>query len=588
MDSLSSSGLTSPSDINYPRGQLVSPFGTASNTKNQQQRESLDKQQQQPTPRYTTVGSVYNPQASQPLQPPARRGRTIKWPPTPHSESPHPLYKSALSDLSYRTTPQIPQTPPSNLRNFQHYSPLRQNFDRAVSPPPTSPAALHFSNHDRDIAMQMPPDLDVPLQSPKTLANMLRLDPPHHGSTVNSSKHDTNIYANDGGHQGEDGDDADDDDDGIEEVEPLRRMSVKSLTNLASYLNPMQKPAQKLLTKAQLAPTLSDPYAQEMQMLSYQQQEAMGEQRNFPLGGFRHTRSDPVATGDVFQSDRVGENSGLNRPMRIPPGFDIPQQRGIINPAFQVSREPTPGTFLSKGPGVPQPLTAGPPGQRQYRNSALESMNAMSSNFRRPQDFDEQALMPNPYNAQIQRRHPQYSLDRNSSPSFESEGLSSVRAMLAQGKAKGKAKGTIKSKVVDSLSAEDVHDWYLEGLPANFGCDTMLLSQDWIRDYPLDQTHERRRIENCTVHMSRTLRHFYSGTDMFNKSIAEAIEERNRRAFHRTLGVIGGERKKTRSNAKMIIEDAIAIPTHEHAEPLLSMAFQTFANYNDTFLNGSS
>src|SRR5690625_3388660 len=33
--------------------------------------------QQQPT--YTTAGTIYNPNSSQPLQPPARRGRATKW-----------------------------------------------------------------------------------------------------------------------------------------------------------------------------------------------------------------------------------------------------------------------------------------------------------------------------------------------------------------------------------------------------------------------------------------------------------------------------------------------------------------------------
>lgn len=574
MDSLSSSGLTSPSDINYGRGHLVSPFGTAFNTSNHHQQKNLD--QQQPTPKYTTVGSVYNPQASQPLQPPARRGRTIKWPPTPHSESPHSLLpKSALSTLPYRNTnPHIPQTPPSNLTSIQHYSPLRQNFDRAVSPHPSSPAAFHFSNHDRDIAMQMPRNLNVPLQSPPTMANVLRVNSPRVDTAVDSGNYDASLYGNNGGDQEEDDDDADDD--GIEEVEPLRRMSVKSLTNLASYLNPMQKPAQKLLTKAQLAPTLTDPYGQEMQVPSYQHPEFLGEPRSL----LRPSRSDLTATGD-----RADKNSGLSRPLRVPPGFDVLSQNGNPNPGYQAAREPTPRSLLYKGPGVPQPLTAGPPGQRSYRTPALESMNVMP--IQRTPDFDERSLMPNPYNTQIEDRRPQYSLDRGSSPSFESEGLSSFRAMIAQSTAKAKAKGIIKSKVVDSMSAEDVRDWYLDGLPANFGHDTVLLSQDWTRDYPLDQTHDRRRVENFTMHMSRTLRHFYSGTDMFNKTITEAIEEKNRRAFHRTLGVIGGERKKTRSTAKISIEDAVAIPTHEHAEPLLSMAFQTFANYAETPLNGS-
>lgn len=572
MNSLTPGGLTSPRDVPNVRGQLVSPYETASKTENQQQQE------QQPTPKYTTVGSVYNPQASQPLQPPARRGRTIKWPPTPHSDSPHPLLpKSAFSALSYRNpNPHIPQTPPATLGSFQHYSPLRQNFDRAVSPS-TSPAAFNFGNNERDVTMQMPANLDGPLRSPTELANILRGNSLGVHSTVGLNKDDAKLQGDDGGDDEDDDVDTDDDPAG----EPLRRMSVKSLTNLASYLNPMQKPAQKLLSKAQLAPILTNPYAQEM-LPSYQPQDFLGEQRSLLPDGSRHTRSDPVAMGNLLQSDRAGESSGRIRPLRIPPGFDFPPQRGSMGPGYQALRDSTPGA-LARGTGVPQPLTAGPPGQRQYRTSALESMDAMPNSFRRSQDIDEETLMPNPYNAHIQHHHPQYSLDAESNPAFDNEGLSSIREMLAQGKGKGRA--TNKSKVVDTLSAEDVSDLYPEGFPANFGVDTMLLSRDWAQDYPLDQTHERRRAANITEHMSRTLRHFYSGADMFNKTIDEAIQDRDRRAFHRTLGVIGGERKKAKNNPELRVEDAAAMPTHEHAEPLLNMAFQTFLNCYDTQSN---
>ncbi|KAK7748394.1 hypothetical protein SLS62_008657 [Diatrype stigma] len=420
--------------------------------------------------------------------------------------------------------------------------------------------------------------LDAPLRSPTELANMLRGNQPGVQATAGPSKHDAKLQGDDGG--GDD-DDADTDDDPA--GEPLRRMSVKSLTNLASYLNPMQKPAQKLLSKAQLAPIMTNPYAQEM-LSSYQPQDSMGEQRSLPLNGSRHTRSDPVAMGDLLQSARAGESSGRNRPLRIPPGFDFPPQRGSMGPGYQAVRDSTPGA-LPRGAGVPQPLTAGPPGQRHYRASALESMDAMPNNFRRSQDINEEALMPNPYNAHIQHHHPQYSLDAESSAAFENDGLSSIREMLAQGNGKGRA--TIRSKVVDTLPAEDVSDLYPEGLPANFGINTMLLPRDWAQDYPLDQTHERRRATNITEHMSRTLRHFYSGADMFDKTIDEAIEDRNRRAFHQTLGVIGGERKKAKINPELRIKDAAAIPTHEHAEPLLNMAFQTFLNFQDTQSNDS-
>ncbi len=589
MDNLASGRLTSPADIPINvRGQLTSPFETISKTQYQQQEKLQEKQQQEQlaAPKYTTVGSVYNPQASQPLQPPARRGRTIKWPPTPHSESPHLGFSQAtLSALPYRNSnSHLPQTSPTTLGSFQHYSPLRQNFDRAASPPSTNPATFHISSHNKDILMQAHPTISIPQKPSMALPNMLRGGSPCANVAVGRGKlDDANTHSDDEEEDDDDDDDDDGDDADFGEKEYLRRMSVKSLTNLASYLNPMQKPAQKLLSRTRPLPIPANSYTQAGQSSSYRQpSDVMGEERFLPFGSVRHTRSDPVATCDLLQSDRADENGGLNRPLRIPPGFYGPSQKGINVQGFQAAREPTSDAILSKGFGAPQPLTAGPPGQRQYRASALEStVNAMQGGFRR--NCDEQPLMPNPYTAQMQRRQPPYSID-DLGPSFDSEDLSSIRAMLNLGESNDKRNA--KSRVMDSMSAEDARKWYPHGLPPNFNHDTVPVPRDWT-DYPLDRMRERRRVENLTTHMAKTLDHFYSGTDMFSKTIAEATEEKKDQHFRERLGVIGGERKKYRRNPNMSIEDAIRIPAHEHCGPLLSMAFQTFVNYNEISPNGT-
>ncbi|RYP33390.1 hypothetical protein DL767_004795 [Monosporascus sp. MG133] len=517
MDSLPSNRLTSPADDTSVRGQQLASLDTSFKSQ---------EQQQQPTQIYTTVGSVYNPQAAQPLQPPARRGRTIKWPPTPHSESTHShLPKSTLNALPYRNNiSHISQSPPTTLNNFHHYSPLRQNFDRAVNPC-GSPAPHHIPSQDSDIH----------LRTAMILPNMSRGNSPGATTAVGSDKHDgTNMYS--------------DYDEDVEGVEHLKQMSVKTLTNLASYLNPMQKAAQKLLSRARPIAAATPTYAQ--------------------------ARQSPLP----------------------PPGFTGPPQKNTIGPGFQARRPSTPSASLLQGAGVPQPLTAGPPGQRHYRTSALEStFGAMQNSFRRTPGLDDNGSMPNPYNEQIHRRHLVYSGDGESSPSFGSERAPSRqkvfgldRAAMLEAAAMGldKPKEQTKSKILaDTLGAEEVDKWYPGGIPTEFNYDTMVVPEDWTKDYPLDNTHERRRVESFATHMDRTIRHFYSGTDMSNKTIAEAIEEKNRRVLKRTLGVIGGERSKTKGkieNPKIAIEDAIKIPAHEHVKPLLSMALQTLANLQES------
>ncbi|RYP23683.1 hypothetical protein DL765_000979 [Monosporascus sp. GIB2] len=565
MDSLASNPLTSPADDSSARVQQLASLDTAFKSQ---------EQQQQPTQIYTTVGSVYNPQAAQPLQPPARRGRTIKWPPTPHSESTHShLPKATLNALPYRSNiSHISQSPPTTLNSFHHYSPLRQNFDRAVTPC-GSPAPHHLLRRDSDIH----------LRAGMTLPNMSRGNSPGATTAVGSDKHDdTNIHS--------------DYDEDVEGVEQLKQMSVKTLTNLASYLNPMQKAAQKLLSRARPIAAATPTYIQARQPPLYHQPSGiMREQRSLPFSSLRHTRSDPVAATSL-QPERFDDNGCPNRSFRPPPGLTALPQNNTIGPGFQARRAPTPSASQSRGAGVPQPLTAGPPGQRHYRTSALEStVSAMQNSFRRTPGLDDNGLMPNPYNEQIHRRHLVYSGAGESSSSVGSErpssrqkvlGLDRVVMLETAAMELDTPKEQTKSKILaDTLGAEEVDKWYPGGIPTEFNYDTMVVPEDWTKDYPLENTHERRRVESLATHMDETIRHFYSGADTYNKTLAEAIEEKNRRVLERTLGVIGGERSKTRGKIekpKIAIEDAIKVPAHEHVKPLLSMALQTLANLQES------
>lgn len=520
-----------------------------------EQEQGKQGQAQQPAQVYTTVGSLYNPQASQPLQAPARRGRNIKWPPTPHSESPRPgLAKSALSSLPYiNTNHHLPQSPPANFHNFPHYSPLRQNIDRAISPQ----------------ARDMP--------------SILSSKSPAASSVVSFGKRDgTNNHGDD--HQ-----DGEEKDEGLGEEEPLKHMSIMALRNLASYTNPMQKRAQKMLDAHRRLPLVSSHTQPKLSPSYHEPSDILGEQRNRPLSG-RPTHSDPVAMAGILQS----EQANGSRSLRFPPGLGYPSQGTATPTGHKTTGESTPVSILSRGPGAPQPLTAGPPGQRHYRSSALESaMHSIHGGLRRHNDSDGQSqgqgLIPNPYNSQMLRGRAPTFTDRDSRLSFEHEPALSIQGTLdlENGNEDGESK-----LVVDSMRAEDVKAWYPNELPANFGRATVPVPADWTREYPLDATHERRRAENLATHLARTREHFYSGTGMFDKSIAEAIEEKDRRIMHHTigvtgseLGVIGGERKKAKSNAKLSIAEASRIPRHEHIEPLLSMALQNFAKLNETRLN---
>ena len=520
-------------------------------------------QEPQPPQVYTTVGSLYNPQASQPLQAPTRRGRNIKWPPTLLSDPPRPaLTKAMLSSLPYITNHHLTQSPPNDLHNLLHYSPLRQNFDRAVSPPSNGPVS----------ALPVGQTRDTPSFAATTIPNILGDSSPGTIATAGFGKAGDTISRADEREEGEK------DEESLGDDEALRRMNVRALRNLASYDNPMQRRAQKILSGVKPLPSANPRVQARPSPSYYEPTEPMDEQRGHVLSG-RNTRSDPVAMTNILQQERTGGT----QPLKFPPGLGYPHQGIAGFSGLQITREESPASILSRGPGAPQPLTAGPPGQRHYRASALESvMHGVQSSMRKNVEIEDQGLIPNPYNGQVLHGQTPITVDKESGLSFDTDTPSFTQDMLAF----GNSKETTKPRyVVDTMCAEDVQVWYPEGLPAGFGRATTIVPKHWADDYPLDSTHEQRRKSNLKSHDARTREHFYSGTYMFNKTIAEASEERTRRIMHRTIGVgsevgvIGGERRQSQSNAKIKVEDACRIPRHEHAEPLLSMAFQTFAKH---------
>ncbi|UKZ74081.1 hypothetical protein TrVFT333_001737 [Trichoderma virens FT-333] len=175
-------------------------------------------------PTYTTAGTIYNPSSSQRLQPPARRGRLLKL----NSEaSGFPLDaakfgtpRSMLSDAQFRSDAST-KVPAATA--IQQYSPLQQNYDRAVSPvvSPTHEPGMSFHG-----------------VRPHNASLHAGADSPH-VSLFDNGKGKAVATNN--------GSSSDDDDDIVNSA--LMNMTVKSLQNLASYPNPNQKSAQKALLR---------------------------------------------------------------------------------------------------------------------------------------------------------------------------------------------------------------------------------------------------------------------------------------------------------------------------------------------------
>lgn len=428
--------------------------------------------------KFTTVGSIYNPHAT-PLQPPARRGRTIKWPPQPDPSMPN----SSLPGYSFTTQS---DSPPPSITRPPHYSPLQQNYDRAVSPT-VSPASPGMS------AMSTMP------ATSSLSAN---------AAVPGNQNDDANMENQAAG------------DDDIDGGENLQKMSVKSLTNLASYPNPMQKNAQKMLSRA----------------------------RQTPLPDLRNTRSDPVAMASLLQSDGAGDH-------------DL---------QYRYAKDSSYSTILSKGLGAPQPLTAGPPGLRQHKSSTFDHA---AFNRQRP-GVNEDTAMLHPNALQMASRRYQYPSEGIPTSAARSGGVPLVQGVLNIDK--------YAAKMGDTLSADEAQQsYYPRGLPTNFNHHT---SPTTPLCYPLEESGlcKTRSQDHMKDHQAKIDAFFYAGNEMLNKSIDDAIIEKNRRDFERTMGITSDCQKPPKGkvvNHRLTIQEANAIPTSEHAAPLLSMLFQTLVNH---------
>ncbi|KAF3768462.1 hypothetical protein M406DRAFT_71467 [Cryphonectria parasitica EP155] len=269
---------------------------------------------------YTTVGSIFNPEVASQLPAPAQRGRAKRCPPIVSDDI------AALDQFVQANAPyeQRQPTPPSTATIMKEYSPLQQNRERAADPV----AALTFQERIATEAlmnMSKPttpfhegPPRDKHIRTPQDQVTPVR-------GGGNASGHDDQWSGN------------------------MRHHSVKALTNLASYPNRHQQAAQRVLDRGRKSarPTPTGPAAHRGRPVTpaYHMQNASG-----PGGQY----SSPSSSSPWGLRDHNDYNHNDHHPAH-----------GHINNTSQ------PGG-CSGGYGAPRPLTAGPPGQRQYKAATLE------------------------------------------------------------------------------------------------------------------------------------------------------------------------------------------------------------------------
>ncbi|KAI1760213.1 hypothetical protein GGR53DRAFT_470540 [Hypoxylon sp. FL1150] len=540
-------------------------------------------QSQSDNRQYTTVGSVWQPQ-SQPMQAPERRGRTLKsFMSQPFGsdfsafvDSGVPQSSSNQYSTQYYSHQHPPQSRPAQF--VPQYSPLQQNFDRAVSPIRLpSPRGLHYNHYNQSDSPAVQQFNTQDEYHYAKFANMseqqkriapvipvMPLRPVQGNQGEGPNKRDVvknpSVDTVEEDEEGSEMDEHDDDELNL----ALMRMPTKTLSNLASFKNPMQKAAQRILAMARQNPSAA----------------TAGNQAN-PQGVTRPPPGFSGPAGMASANNRSDSDYSFSDPVYMPFGQ---------NPSLSAARDSsTYPAILARGPGAPQPLTAGPPGQRQFRPTGVES--PWTDKTRGSHSLENMSPDYKPFgSAQAQQQRAMHAASQQSNPPQRPEGRPLANRWGASTVPWGMNAGkSSEEKITDTLTAEEASRFYPQGLPADFNYNTVPIADDW-QERRLREVEEEEMRKNPMLmqqspewqaeRKAQLDRDFYGGNSMINKSLDMAIHEQGSR---KTLRAIGSEMKEAKmaagkvENRKLTVEQADSIPTHRHAEPLLSMLYQTLA-----------
>lgn len=431
------------------------------------------------------------------------------------------------------------RSPPTTASSLKHYTPLQQNSDRAIEPP-MCPSVLGRTLSESSSTLSLN---SVPSQGNTNSLN-------GNGRLLDDMR-------------------LTDDEKDEEELTRMSVLPVRTITNLASYPNPSQKLAQKALDRAR-------------ETIKAAAESSRSLTPNLSQKG-------------VQRLEGTGARSTSAIPVR-----DGPATSGWFS-KHDHSSNATRSSVLSSGPGAPQPLTAGPPGQRQYKPSTLEAtFRALQSGTQKPSSSatDEDHIDIN---------DPLMNMGKPANVTVPSQPQSPHQAPLPTKDFFETCKPTVNSttsmvlrydstqprrRTYDTLSAEAVRGYFPDGFPPDLGPPTVpLLSSSTGRpEGRFPPTAEELRLRDA-----RSKAAFYSATQDLAKTLDARIAEAQGKLRDLELGVNSVRERAAARNAELDIilnssklgqprhdfdmKSANELPTHEAATPLVNMAFSTLLNY---------
>ncbi|GJC82855.1 hypothetical protein ColLi_05693 [Colletotrichum liriopes] len=534
----------------------------------------------------SSTGTTTYTRQSQTYTTAVRRGRTLKWPPVGTAASELSLFpKSVLAGLPLKSQNHI-ATPTSPLpHQIPKYSPLQQNYDRAVSP---------VTDHNRESPNESDISSLTSSRIPSYTMNGNQVSPVDGVMPASSvNKH-------------VDAESSDDEDD----ENPLKNFTVKGLQNLASYPNPNQKRAQKTLLRARPGATpapstgnLSRTATPCYGVQAFDVSDLVKNGSNSP-GLFHSAKTDPNAILKLQVDQRpVGELNASWRANSATP----PPPPGLF-PAHNIQRSLPHSAYkstLATGPGAPRPLTAGPPGQRQRQcrtstfDSAIKELNGGSKTDVSYDGFVNNDTLPVP-----KATHNNTSLDAlrpvgSETPDHLKAGLPSLLCNstpdtdhLYQAPIdSGKLSDGDMMKILQYMNLgpnANVHDYKNRsrqpevGIPVVFG-------EKWVAEYPRS---DRSRLAQGTWMIAqdelrqrteRVNQLFYAGTGELGKSLESVVKDAEFNNFKRQVGVIGDRRPKAKLEKveypPISIQQANSMTNKEAAEPLVALGISSVLNH---------
>ncbi|KAG6038818.1 hypothetical protein E4U41_003624 [Claviceps citrina] len=535
-------------------------------------------------PTYTTAGTIYKPSSSQPLQPPTRRGRSLKWPmgSSMHAEL-AALPKTSLSELK--------TSGGNSYSALQQYTPLQQNYDRAVSP---------FSSQDH-MQAKMPADVPgIQLSNMSTLQSFGMFEPRTQGGPMKNGKNVLSGNYSDGDDGDNDDDDDDDDDDGgdgddeDEDDEDdddgannnaLKNLPVQSLKHLASYSNPTQKAAQKAFQRGSRARQCV--ISSSMGSASSNSPPCVPTDKGKGIAATKQLLESEYYALRRAQHDVLSNVDGVWSTRNSTPAPAPSEPPRAKSAGIEVSMS---SQRHISGNIIPMPLTAGPPGQRQFRplnfEKALKALNVQSPPVRGLEEEIGSSLNMN------------YTLRRHgvNDVCVASEALNMMptTSMLSTATKKNTRPVEIQeirlpSGIIDS--EEESHNTMnpntglVGGMKYFGGWPTR--PRKWWEQYPRNGTpyrlglgrHKNEEMEAHDVHLEEW---WYSGVNKVNRFAATTGLRRGDQIpnfgsettrSNPVHGAVGDNRPRAaaRSLESINMEEAGAIPAPEHSRSLIEM-----------------